>query len=65
MPSSILQLEYQTCVLSLKEIKDISNYVRDALAVKFFKKLEENAQIDNDEYDIEFWFEMCQNILFN
>lgn len=38
LPSSIVQLEYQPSVLSLKELKDISDYVKQTLAAKFFSQ---------------------------
>lgn len=54
-PESILQLEYQPCVLSLKEIKDICNYVRDNIAKQFFKAIQTDVLgKECSQYDIEF-----------
>ena len=38
-PQSVIQLEYQPCVLGLKEIRDISEYVKESLIKKYFSQV--------------------------
>ena len=49
---SIIQLEYQPCTLNLKQIRDISEYIKNNVAPKYFQTLIEKK--GKNEYDIHF-----------
>ena len=50
---SVIQLEYQNCVLSLKEIHDISQYAKEQLIVKYFNELEKCSK-ESKQYTVDF-----------
>ena len=51
-PQSVIQLEYQPCVLTLKEIRDISQYVKESLMVKYFSAI--SKSLEKKAYTIHF-----------
>jgi hypothetical protein len=51
-PQSVIQLEYQPCVLTLKEIRDISLYVKESLIVKYFNAVQKS--LEKKAYTIHF-----------
>ena len=41
---SVIQLEYQSGVLTIKEMRDMSQYVKEKLASKYFLEMAERLQ---------------------
>ena len=52
-PQSVIQLEYQPCVLTLKEMRDISQYVKESLILKYFNAV--SKSLEKKAYTIHFW----------
>lgn len=54
---SVIQLEYQSGVLTIKEMRDMSQYVKEKLATKYFLEMTERLQKQENanEYGIQFW----------